>query len=119
MVCPTPGAASNWIRLISWRIPGPQEALTRRDMREAERERGATHLPTGAVTFLFTDIEGSTELLKPLAEGYAAAFAEHHRILRKAVDEQGGREIDNKGDSFLFAFERADAGLGAAVLAQR
>jgi YVTN family beta-propeller protein len=88
-------------------------------MREAERERGTTDLPTGTVTFLFTDIEGSTELLKQLGEGYAAALAEHHRILRKAVAEQGGREIDNQGDSFLFAFERANAALGAAVLAQR
>jgi YVTN family beta-propeller protein len=88
-------------------------------MREAERERGTTELPTGRVTFLFTDIEGSTELLKQLGEGYAAALAVHHRILRKAVEEQGGREIDNQDDSFLFAFERANAALGAAVLAQR
>jgi hypothetical protein len=73
-------------------------------MREAERARGTTDLPTGTVTFLFAD---------------AVAFAEQHRILRKAVEEQGGREIDNQGDSFLFGFERADAALSAAVLAQR
>ena len=78
-----------------------------------------SELPTGTVTFLFTDIEGSTGLLKQLGEGYAAVLAEHHRILRKAVAEQGGREIDNQGDSFFFAFERAYAALGAAVLAQR
>jgi YVTN family beta-propeller protein len=88
-------------------------------MREAERERGATDLPTGTVTFLWTAIEGSTELLQQPAEGRAAALAEHHRILRKAVAEQGGREIDNDDDWFLFAFERANAALGAAVLAQR
>jgi class 3 adenylate cyclase/DNA-binding beta-propeller fold protein YncE len=88
-------------------------------MREAERERGTTELPTGTITVLFTDIEGSTGLLKQLGEGHAPALAEHHRILRKAVEEQGGREIDNQGDSFLFAFERASAALGAAVLAQR
>ena len=88
-------------------------------MQEAKRERGTTDLPTGTVTFLFTDIEGSTELFKQLGEGYAAALAEHHRILRKAIEEQGGRELDNQGDSFLFAFERANAALGAAVLAQR
>jgi YVTN family beta-propeller protein len=88
-------------------------------MREAERERGATELPTGTVTFLFTDIDGSTELVNQLGEGHAAAMAEHRRILRRAVEEQGGREIDNQGDSFLFAFERANAALGAAVLAQR
>jgi YVTN family beta-propeller protein len=78
-----------------------------------------TELPRGTVTFLFTDIAGSTRILRQLGEGYAAALAEHHRILRKAVEEQGGREIDNQGDSFLFAFERAHAALGAAVLAQR
>jgi YVTN family beta-propeller protein len=88
-------------------------------MRETERERGTTELPTGIVTFLFADIEGSTELLQQLGEGWPAALAEYHRILRKAVAEQGGREIDNQGDSFLFAFERASAALGAAVLAQR
>jgi YVTN family beta-propeller protein len=78
-----------------------------------------TELPRGTVTFLFTDIAGSTRVLKQLGERYAAALAEHHRILRKAVEEQGGREIDNQGDSFLFAFERANSALGAAVLAQR
>jgi class 3 adenylate cyclase len=76
-------------------------------------------MSTGTVTFLFTDIEGSTRLLQQTAEGYAAILADHHRILRKAAAEQGGREIDNQGDSFLFAFERANAGVGAAVLAQR
>jgi class 3 adenylate cyclase/DNA-binding beta-propeller fold protein YncE len=91
----------------------------RKDMREAERERGTRHLPSGTVTFLFTEIEASTELLEQRGEGYAAALGEHHRMLRKAVEEQGGREIDNQGDSFLFAFERANAALGAAVLAQR
>jgi YVTN family beta-propeller protein len=78
-----------------------------------------TELPRGTVTFLFTDIAGSTRVLKQLGEGYADALAGHHRILRKAVEEQRGREIDNQGDSFLFAFERANDALGAAVLAQR
>jgi YVTN family beta-propeller protein len=104
------------------RFPGvyvSREALTRKDMREAKRERGTTELPTGTVTFLFTDIDGSTELLNQLGERHAPALAEHHRILRKAAEEQDGRQIDNQGDSFLFAFERANAALGAAVLAQR
>jgi ABC-type glycerol-3-phosphate transport system substrate-binding protein/class 3 adenylate cyclase len=78
-----------------------------------------SELPTGTVTFLFTEIEGSTALLKELGEGYAAVLEEHHRILRKAAEEQGGREIDNQGDSFFFAFERASGAVGAAVLAQR
>jgi class 3 adenylate cyclase len=88
-------------------------------MREAARQRGATELPTGTVTFLFSDIEGSTGLLRQLGEGYVAVVGEHHGILRNAVKEQGGREIDNQGDSFFFAFERANAAVAAAVLAQR
>jgi serine/threonine protein kinase/class 3 adenylate cyclase len=76
-------------------------------------------LPRGTVTLLFTDIEGSTGLLKKLGEGYVAVLAEHERILRKTTEEQGGREVDNQGDSFFFAFERANSALGAAVLAQR
>jgi class 3 adenylate cyclase len=78
-----------------------------------------TELPTGTVTFLFTDIAGSTALLRDLGEVYIAVLEEHHRILRKAAEEQGGREIDNQGDSFFFAFERANAAVAAAVLAQR
>ena len=78
-----------------------------------------SELPTGTVTFLFTDIEGSTKLLKRLGERYGAVLAEHDRIMRKAVEEQGGREIDNQGDSFFFAFDRANAALGAAVVGQR
>jgi YVTN family beta-propeller protein len=78
-----------------------------------------TQPPTGTVTFLFTDIAGSTGLLRQLGEGYIPVLEEHHRILRRAVEEQGGREIDNPGDSFFFAFERANAAVAAAVLAQR
>jgi class 3 adenylate cyclase len=88
-------------------------------MQEAAKRRGTSELPTGTVTFLFTDIEGSTRLLQRLGESSVTVLAEHHRILRKAVQEQGGCEIDNQGDSFFFAFERANAALGAAVLAQR
>jgi class 3 adenylate cyclase/DNA-binding beta-propeller fold protein YncE len=89
------------------------------EMREAAQEREATQLPTGTVTFLFMAVERSTDLLEQLGERYVAMLAEHHRILRTAVLEQGGREIDNEGDSFFFAFERADAAVAAAVLAQR
>jgi YVTN family beta-propeller protein len=78
-----------------------------------------TELPTGTVTFLFTDIEGSTRLLKQLGGRYAEVLAEHQRIIRDAVAERGGREIDTQGDSFFFAFARANAALGAAVVAQQ
>jgi hypothetical protein len=57
--------------------------------------------------------------LKQLGEHYAAVLAEHQQILRKAVEERGGREIDNQGEAFFFAFASANAALGAAVLAQR
>jgi len=76
-------------------------------------------LPSGTVTFLFTDIEGSTGLLKQLGDRYADVLAEHQRILRGAVATHGGREVDSQGDSFFFAFSRANAALAAAVVAQK
>jgi len=78
-----------------------------------------TELPRGTVTFLFTDIEGSTRLLKQLGERYTEVLADHRRILREAAEAREGREIDTQGDSFFFAFARANAALGAAVVAQR
>ena len=76
-------------------------------------------LPGGTVTFLFTDIEGSTRLLKQLRERYADALAEHQRILRAAFAEHGGHEIDTQGDSFFVAFRRAKDAVAAAVACQR
>jgi YVTN family beta-propeller protein len=76
-------------------------------------------LPSGTVTFLFTDIEGSTRLLKQLRERYAEALAEHQRILREAFEGHEGREIDTQGDSFFVAFRRAKDAVGAAVAGQR
>jgi class 3 adenylate cyclase len=77
------------------------------------------NLPTGTVTFLFTDIEGSTQLLKQLRARYGDVLAEHRRIVRAAAFEYGGAEVDNQGDSFLFAFRRADEAARAAIDAQR
>ena len=63
-------------------------------------------LPSGIVTFLFTDIEGSTKLLHELGTGgYAGALAEHRRILREAFDRHGGVEIDTAGDGFFARFD--------------
>jgi YVTN family beta-propeller protein len=76
-------------------------------------------LPTGTVTFLFTDIEGSTQLVKQLGSGYAEVLAEHQRILRAAFATHGGREVDTQGDSFFVAFRRAKDAVAAAVDAQR
>ena len=78
-----------------------------------------SELHDGTVTFLFTDIEGSTRLLKELGERYTTLLADHRRILREAAGARQGREIDTQGDSFFFAFPRASAALGAAVVAQR
>jgi class 3 adenylate cyclase len=72
-----------------------------------------------SVTFLFTDIEGSTRLLKQLRERYADALADHQRILREVFADNDGREIDTQGDSFFVAFRRASDAVGAAVAGQR
>ncbi len=78
-----------------------------------------TDLPRGTVTFLFTDIEGSTRLLKQVGDRYGDILDAQRRILREAVEARDGREVDTQGDSFFFAFARANAALGAAVAAQR
>ena len=75
-----------------------------------------TELPIGTVTFLFTDVEGSTRLLHELgAEAYAAALAEHRGIVREVCAEQGGVEVDTQGDAFFVAFPTAPGALEAAA----
>jgi predicted ATPase/class 3 adenylate cyclase len=76
-------------------------------------------LPTGTVTFLFSDIEGSTRLLQELGEAYARVQDEHAAIIRRAIAESGGREIRTEGDSFFVVFPTALGALRAAVAAQR
>jgi len=76
-------------------------------------------LPAGTVTFLFSDIEGSTQLARQLGERYAAFLADHARLLRAAFGEQEGHEIDTQGDSFFVAFPRAKNAVLAAAAAQR
>jgi YVTN family beta-propeller protein len=76
-------------------------------------------LPSGTVTFLFTDIEGSTALVKRLGGAYSEVLTEHQRILRAAFAAHGGHEVDTQGDSFFVAFRRAKDGIAAAVDAQR
>ena len=74
-------------------------------------------LPSGTVTFLFTDVEGSTKLLHSLgAEGYADALAEHRRVIREACSAEGGVEVDTQGDAFFFAFPTAPGALAAAAV---
>lgn len=77
-------------------------------------------LPTGTVTFLFTDVEGSTRLLQQLgAEAYAAALAEHRRVLREAFAGHDGVEVDTQGDAFFVAFVDAHAAASAALEGQQ
>ncbi|MDQ3890427.1 MAG: tetratricopeptide repeat protein [Actinomycetota bacterium] len=72
-------------------------------------------LPTGTVTFLFTDVEGSTRLLNELgAEAYGEALAEHRRLLRVAFARQGGVEVDTQGDAFFYVFATAPGAVKAA-----
>src|SRR5690349_15824890 len=75
--------------------------------------------PTGTVTFLFTDIEGSTRLLQQLGDRYAEVLATHHRLLRAAIHDLQGHEVDTQGDALFVAFPRARDALLAAVVAQR
>jgi YVTN family beta-propeller protein len=74
--------------------------------------------PTGAVTFLFTDIEGSTRLVKLLRDRYGAVLADHQGLLRAAFAAHGGYEVDTQGDSFFVAFSSARDALLAAVEGQ-
>ena len=77
-------------------------------------------LPTGTVTFLFSDIESSTRLLKDLGrERYGELLTEHNALLRDALGTNEGIEIDRQGDAFFFVFRSAGSALAAAVAAQR
>ncbi|MBD0329303.1 MAG: adenylate/guanylate cyclase domain-containing protein, partial [Thermoleophilia bacterium] len=74
-----------------------------------------TDLPSGTVTFLFTDVEGSTRLLREHGERYAELLAEHRRLLREAFGRHGGVEVDTQGDAFFYTFARASDALAAAA----
>lgn len=76
-------------------------------------------LPVGTVTFVFSDIEGSTGLMKRLGASYADLIADHRRLVRGTFERHQGIEIDTQGDSFFFAFGRARDAVAAAVELQR
>ncbi|HLE98471.1 MAG TPA: adenylate/guanylate cyclase domain-containing protein [Gaiellaceae bacterium] len=76
-------------------------------------------LPSGTVTFAFTDIEDSTELMKRLGDQYHEVLSAHRRIVRDAFAMRDGIEIDTQGDAFFFVFPRARDAVAAAVEAQR
>ncbi len=86
--------------------------------RTGENRRVRPELPTGTVTFLFTDIEGSTRLLQALGDEYTDVLAEHRRVLRDAWRQHEGVEVDTQGDAFFVAFTRASDAVAAAADAQ-
>ncbi len=76
-------------------------------------------LPTGTLTFLFSDVEGSTRLVQSLGAGYPALLERHQTILRRAFEDAGGVEVATEGDSFFVVFRSALAAVAAAAAAQR
>ena len=84
--------------------------------RDPQRVR---EFPSGTVTFLFTDIEGSTRLLHELGDSYTEALAEHRRRLRAAFERHNGVEVDTQGDAFFVAFARTKDALASAAEGQR
>jgi len=81
--------------------------------------RPSQNLPRGQVTFVLIDIEGSTELLHRLEDGYGPVLNQLRRLLRTAVQRAGGHEVDARGDELFAVFERAASALDAAVAIQR
>lgn len=84
-----------------------------------QRKSPMPALPSGTVTFLFTDIEGSTRMLTKLRDRYEQVLRDYRRLLRAAFEQAGGQEIDTQGDAFFVAFDRGKAAVVAAVEAQR
>jgi predicted ATPase/class 3 adenylate cyclase len=80
---------------------------------------GVRDLPSGTVTLLFTDVEGSTRLLDEFGDRYVDLLADHRRALRGAVERHSGVEVDTQGDAFLVAFARATDAVAAAEDVQR
>ncbi len=85
----------------------------------AARKADVAHLPAGIVTFLMSDIEGSTKLLRRREEEYATILAEVRRIHRRVVRGSGGHEIDARADEYFACFEQPSAALEAAIAIQR
>ncbi|HVS55316.1 MAG TPA: adenylate/guanylate cyclase domain-containing protein [Casimicrobiaceae bacterium] len=76
-------------------------------------------LPTGTVTFLFTDIEGSTRLWETQREAMTAALARHDALLRQCIESRGGHVFKTGGDAFCATFATATDAVGAALAAQQ
>ena len=76
-------------------------------------------LPTGTLTFLFTDIEHSTRVLETLGDAYRSVLDRHHALLREAIAAGEGTEVSTEGDAFFAVFASAAQAVAAAVEAQR
>jgi DNA-binding NarL/FixJ family response regulator/class 3 adenylate cyclase len=75
-------------------------------------------LPTGTVTFVFTDVEGSTRLVRELGDSYLGVISDHRRLVREALAERNGYEVDARGDEFFLAFQSPDDAIETAVAIQ-
>ncbi len=89
------------------------------DADDPVRPRFRSPLPGGTVTFVFTDIEGSTRLLRRIGGRYGGVLERHRELLRGAVASQGGVEVDCEGDGLFFAFAGAKSAIAACVAGQR
>lgn len=89
------------------------------ESREPGRVSGQRDAPSGTVTFVMTDVEGSTKLARALGDAYAALIARHHALLRAIWRAHGGYEVFTEGDAFVVAFDNADEAVRAAIDAQR
>jgi class 3 adenylate cyclase len=96
-----------------------QLVTERQEGESRARAAVARELPTGQVTFLLTDIEDSTGLLRRLGDGYAELLSDVRRLLRRAVQRSGGSEVDVRADELFAVFKRPAAALGAALAIQR
>jgi predicted ATPase/class 3 adenylate cyclase len=85
----------------------------------AARPSSSRGLPNGTITLLFTDVEGSTRLLQQLGARYEAVLADYRRLMRTAIEQWNGYEVDTQGDAFFVAFTRATDAVSAAIDAQR
>jgi predicted ATPase/class 3 adenylate cyclase len=95
-------------------VPGARDEPAR-----GPRRGGRRVLPGGAVTFVFTDIEGSTRLVKALRERYAQVLAGHRRLVQAAIATCGGHEVDTQGDAFFAVFASARQAVLCALEIQR
>lgn len=93
--------------------------VTRDNFHRHGQEGSTNGLPTGTLTLLFTDIEGSTQLLDALGSRYGDLLHDHHGLILSSIEEHGGSLVDTQGDGSFIVFPTADDAVAAAVTAQR